>query len=262
MPEILEVETYRAHLEQSGLGRTIVGVRAPDPWYLKGGLNAGALRDALVGRSLEQARRRGKLLLADTSGGGPTLGVRFGMTGRLLIDGESSIHRLEYASNRDERAWDRFVLELVGGGELRVHDPRRLGGVELDPDEARLGPDALSLTVRQLRAALGTSEVAVKARLMDQSRIAGLGNLLTDEALFRAGIDPARPASSLQPGDVAHLHRHLRATLRTLQRRGGSHTGDIQVARVRGGTCPIDGAPLDRRTIAGRTTYSCPVHQR
>ena len=92
--------------------------------------------------------------------------------------------------------------------------------------------------------------------------MAGVGNLLADEILWRAGLDPARRASSLDDSEAAALHRHLKGTIRLLTRRGGSHTGDLQVARVRGATCPRDGAPLQRRTIGGRTTYSCPVHQR
>jgi formamidopyrimidine-DNA glycosylase len=96
---------------------------------------------------------------------------------------------------------------------------------------------------------------------MDQSRIAGLGNLLTDEALFRAGIDPARAANSLTPDEQRQLARAISVTLRTLQRRGGSHTGDHMPARMPGGMCPRDGAPLLRRTVGGRTTYSCPSHQ-
>lgn len=262
MPEILEVETYRRQLERDALGRIIAEVRAPDPWYLKRGLGVGEVRDALVGRSFRRARRRGKLLVADTSGSGPRLGLRFGMTGRLLVDGQASIERLEYSSSRDVQAWDRFVVVFADGGVLTMRDPRRLGGVELDPHEEALGPDALALTVNELRDAVAGTDVAIKARLMDQRRIAGLGNLLTDEALFRAGIDPARPASTLSSEEVRQLHRHIRATLRVLQRRGGSHCGDLHAARFRGGTCPIDGTLLDRRTIAGRTTYSCPVHQR
>ena len=97
---------------------------------------------------------------------------------------------------------------------------------------------------------------------MDQQRIAGLGNLLTDEALFRAGIDPARPAMSLDGDEIDRLHRAIRTTLRTLQRRGGSHTGDHMPARFPGGICPRDGAVLVRRTVGGRTTFSCPLHQR
>jgi formamidopyrimidine-DNA glycosylase len=96
---------------------------------------------------------------------------------------------------------------------------------------------------------------------MDQSKIAGLGNLLVDEALFQAGLDPARPAGALDDQELKSLHKAIRATLRNLTKRGGSHTGALQPARHRDGLCPIDGAPLLRRTIGGRTTYSCPVHQ-
>ena len=88
-----------------------------------------------------------------------------------------------------------------------------------------------------------------------------MGNLLADEILWRAAIDPARPAASLDAEEVKVLHRTLGRTIRLLTKRGGSHTGDLQVARVRGATCPRDGAPLQRRTIGTRTTYSCPVHQ-
>jgi len=97
---------------------------------------------------------------------------------------------------------------------------------------------------------------------MDQSRLAGLGNLLTDEILWRAGFDPARASRSLVVDDVAQLRRTMRQTLRQLTRRGGSHMGDLQQSRDRNGSCPIDGAALLRRTIGGRTTYSCPQHQR
>jgi formamidopyrimidine-DNA glycosylase len=97
---------------------------------------------------------------------------------------------------------------------------------------------------------------------MDQSRLAGLGNLLTDEVLWRAGLDPARTAGGLDDAERAALVRAIRQTIRVLGRRGGSHTGDLQASRARGGVCPRDGAELLRRTVGGRTTYSCPVHQR
>lgn len=97
---------------------------------------------------------------------------------------------------------------------------------------------------------------------MDQSRIAGLGNLLADEILWRAGLDPARPAAELDDEEVRRLHRHTRATLDRLLDRGGSHTGDLMAERHRHGVCPRDGTSLARRTIGGRTTYSCPLHQR
>jgi formamidopyrimidine-DNA glycosylase len=262
MPELIEVEVYRQHAERA-LGRTMAGVVAPDAWFLKGGLTASDADSALRGRKFTGARRIGKLLLLDTDGGtGPVLGLRFGMTGRLLVDAMAPIAELEYGSTRDVEAWDRFAVTFAEGGDIRLRDPRRLGGVVLDPDVSRLGVDARSITRAQLRAALDRSIAPLKARLMDQSRVAGLGNLLTDEMLWRAGLDPAREARSLTPAEQRRLHRHVRTTLEDLIARGGSHTGDLQHARTRGGRCPRDGTPLERRRVGGRTTYSCPRHQR
>ena len=135
---------------------------------------------------------------------------------------------------------------------MYLRDPRRLGAVELDPDEERLGVDAFDVRLRALRGFTTTSRAPIKAMLMDQSRIAGLGNLLVDEILFRAGIDPARPANTLDDDEVRRLARAVSTTLRVLQRRGGSHTGDHMVAREPGGRCPRDGAELQRRTVGGR----------
>lgn len=261
MPEMLEVEIYRRAAAAS-LGRSIVAVDAPDAWFLKGGLDARAVQRALIGRSFVADRRRGKLLLLDTSDDGPTLGLRFGMTGVLELDGVDAIDGLEYSSHRKDPAWERFVVHFDGGGALRLRDPRRLGGVELDPDEERLGPDAAEVSLVQLRAILANSDAPLKARLMDQARLAGMGNLLADETLWRAGLDPARAAGSLSEDEVAQLRRSMRSTLRVLGRRGGSHLGDLQESRHRGGRCPTDGVELVRRTIGGRTTYSCPEHQR
>ncbi len=260
MPEMLEVESYR-RLAATTVGRTITRVDAADAWFLKGGLTADQVVDALKGHHFVGDRRIGKLLLLDVDQG-PTLGLRFGMTGRLVVDGRTSIDHLEYSSDRDDPVWDRFVLGFTDGGDLRMRDPRRLGGVELDPPTDRLGVDALDLTPAGLRAILGTSEAPLKARLMDQARVAGLGNLLTDEILWRAGLDPSRAAGSLSAVEVRRLHRHLLATLHELGARGGSHMGDLQIMRSRDGVCPREGAALLRRTIGGRTTYSCPVHQR
>jgi len=260
MPEMLEVEAYR-RLAARTLGRPIVRVDAPDAWFLKGGLSGAQVTDALIGRAFGSDRRIGKLLLLDVVDG-PTLGLRFGMTGRLLVDGRAAIDRLEYSTDRNDAAWDRFGLGFADGGSLVLRDPRRLGGVELDPDEGRLGPDALEVTPAQLARILAGSDAPLKARMLDQARIAGIGNLLVDETLWRAGLDPARPASSLTPAELRRLHRHLQATLVELMGRGGSHMGDLQEMRSRDGVCPRDGTPLERRTVGGRTTYSCPRHQR
>ncbi|MEI8001289.1 MAG: DNA-formamidopyrimidine glycosylase family protein [Actinomycetes bacterium] len=261
MPEMLEAEEARALIAARALDRPIASVFTPDAWYLKRGLTATGAKRALRGRSLTGARRRGKQILVDTSDDGPVLALHLGMSGRILVDGDAAGDPLLYASNRDAPEWRRFGLTFADGGTLFLRDPRRFGAVELDPDEDRLGPDAFDLTKPYLAGVLAGSRAPVKAVLMDQHRIAGLGNLLTDEALFRAGLDPSRPADSLDPTEVATLHRAVRTTVRTLQRRGGSHTGDHMVAREPGSVCPRDGAPMLRRTVGGRTTFSCSLHQ-
>lgn len=258
MPEMIEVEQYRQAADRA-VGRPIVRVVAPDAWYLKGGTTARGLRIALARSSITGTRRIGKLLLLDLTD--CTLGLRFGMTGRLDVDGHAPIERLEYSSGRNDPSWIRFALRFEAGGALRVIDPRRLGGVELEPEETRLGVDALEISAALVRDGLSRSGAPLKAWLLDQAHVAGLGNLLVDEILWRGGLDPARPARSLDAGEVRRLHRHLRATIAELTTRGGSHTGDLQVARLRGAACPRDAALLQRRTIGGRTTYSCPLHQ-
>ena len=260
MPELPEVEAYRRLAESSALGRTIAAVHAPDRWYLKHGVDEAAL-GAFVGERFEAARRRGKLLLLDT-GGGPTLGLRFGMSGRLVVDGVAGVDALLYSTNAELARFERFAVSFEDGGRVAMRDPRRLGGVELDPDEDRLGPDALTVGPAALRDALAGSTTALKARLLDQSRVAGIGNLIADETLWRAGLDPGRPAGSLDDIEVRRLARTLRRTITDLLERGGSHTGDLLPARAPGGRCPRDGAELVRRTFGGRTTWSCPEHQR
>ena len=259
MPEGIEIEIYRRSAE-AVVGRTVSAVQANDDWFLKGGLTREAVTEALIGQRVEAVRRRGKLLVLEMSNG-VQLGLRFGMTGRLIVDEVLAIEYLEYSSVRTNPQWDRFGLEFSDGGHLRIQDPRRLGGVQLDPDLKALGIDAFVVTLGDLRRRVFVGEVALKARLLDQSRLAGVGNLIADEMLWRAGIDPARPASSLSEAEQAKVHRHLRRVLGDLMRDGGSHTGRLQPARVRGGRCPKDGAELSRREVGGRTTYSCPTHQ-
>lgn len=261
MPELPEVESYRA-LAERAVGRRVTRVEIRDPRYVRGGVPPRVLAAALRGSTFTASRRRGKLLVLDVAGG-RRFGIRFGMTGRLVVDGSSGgIDALLYSSTRGWDGWDRFALRFADGGRLVVHDPRLLGGVSLDPDEEALGPDALTLTRAELAVALATSAVAVKARLLDQARVAGIGNLIADETLWRASMAPQRRSGSLDPAEVGRLHRVLRRTLRELMRRGGSHTGDLMPARHRGGRCPRDGAELRRATVGGRTTYWCPAHQR
>jgi formamidopyrimidine-DNA glycosylase len=265
MPELLEVEAYRELARATALWRPIAAIEARDAWYLKGGLKVGDL-ETLVGGQFVAARRRGKLLLLETEmakeGAGPVLGLRFGMTGRLVVDGRAGFDELRYSSNHLLAKYERFRVVFADRGRLVVSDPRRLGGVELDPDEGRLGYDAATVSEAELAKLLSASRSPLKARVMDQAYLAGLGNLSVDEVLWRAGLSPLRPAGSLSTPDVRRLHRHLRAALADMGERGGSHTGDLMPARVRGGTCPRDGRALRRDKVGGRTTWWCPAHQR
>ncbi len=271
MPELPEVESYR-QVATRAVGRRIVAVDSPDAWFLKGGTTAEDLDATLVGGRFTAARRIGKLLLldvdGDASGSGapskdahPVVGIRFGMTGTLLVDGIDDVGPLLYGPSRRDPAWERWRVVLEGGGTLVVHDPRRLGGVTLDPDTTGLGPDALTVGSAALRTATAGSSAPLKAVLLDQSRVAGIGNLIADETLWRAGLSPLRPAASLAAPESRRLHRHLRATLADLIQRGGSHRGDLIDERHPGGCCPKDGAPLRRATVGGRTTWWCPAHQ-
>jgi formamidopyrimidine-DNA glycosylase len=264
VPELPEVEAYR-RLAERALGRPISSVVLGDPRFLRGPTSRRRLRHILRGASFDVARRRGKLLVLDLGGTPPStghrLGIRFGMTGSLLVDGSSGVEELIYYSRRVETRWERFAVHFADGGSLVVHDPRLLGGVSLDPDEELLGPDATTLTPAQLRGALVGSAAPLKARLMDQARLAGVGNLLADEILWRASLSPQRRAGSLTPAETRRLHRHIRVTLDELSARGGSHLGDLMPARRPGGRCPRDGAELLRSTVGGRTSWWCPRHQ-
>jgi formamidopyrimidine-DNA glycosylase len=258
VPELVEVELSRRLAERLRT-RTVASVDVLDPHASAN--DPGELAAALNGATFPAPRRRGKLLLLDTDR--VTLGMHFGMTGRLVIDGNPALDRLLYASATLEGRWIRFALDLSDGGRVELHDPRRLARIFVDPDEQALGPDAASLTFDELRTVLRgrTRGVALKARLLDQSHLAGVGNLIADEVLWRAALSPERPAASLDDDELRRLHRQVRSTTTMLLRRGGSHTGDLMGARAPGGLCPKDGQPLARSTVGGRTTYWCPAHQ-
>lgn len=266
MPEGLEAEIYRRHADRA-LDRTITQVQVDSAQPM-----AAELTAMLPGLRFTAARRRGKLVLLDTAGehgSGPTLGLHFGMTGRLVLDGGAAIDRLQYASARDDPAWDRLVVELAprrragAPGILRVNDPRRLARFDLDPDEARLGPDFLSVDRDELAMRVGRRRAALKAILLDQTVVAGFGNLCVDEILWQAGLAPDRPANSLSDAEIDTLLTAMREHLPAMLERGGSHRGTISPeVRTALPPCPRDGAPLRRGSIAGRTTIWCPVHQR
>jgi formamidopyrimidine-DNA glycosylase len=259
VPELLEVETYR-QLAETALDRTVSSLSSPDAWFLKGAATGPALRRALVGHRFVAARRIGKLLLLDVDAG-PTVGIRFGMTGTLVVDERAGVDPMYYAPKRQDPVWDRWKVRFGDGGSLAVNDPRRLGGVLLDPDVSGLGPDAIAITAAELAAAVSESRVPLKARLLDQSKVAGIGNLIADELLWRAALSPLRPSDSLSPTEVRRLHRNLGRTLADLTRGGGSHTGRLMEERRPGGRCPRDGTELTRSTVGGRTSWWCPGHQ-
>ena len=257
MPELVEVEYYR-RAALPLVGATIERVTVRDERFVRPAGGAARLRRTLRGARIDGLERIGKLLIVRTSGA--SLGLRFGMTGVLVVEGTDTLDELVYGPTRRDPAWVRLVV-TTSAGDLAVRDPRILGSAELDPDTSRLGPDALGVTAGQLAAALSGSSVPLKARLLDQQRLAGVGNLIADEVLWRASLHPQRPAGSLTPAEVRRLHRHLRTALDDLLAAGGSHQGRITPERRPGGRCPRDGTPLRRATVGGRTTWWCPAHQ-
>ena len=167
------------------------------------------------------------------------------MTGGLVVDDRPAVDRLLYRPRTFDRQWVRLRLGFEDGGSLALHDPRRFGRVVVDPDE-----EASARRPRRQRRRSSTAPWPaggraagrpIKARLLDQSRLAGVGNLLADEILWRASLSPWRPSGSLDRTELRRLHRHLGARSDALTGRGGSHTGDLMAERRAGGHCPRDG---------------------
>jgi len=258
VPELPEVERARALIEARALGRRIVEVDDTDTWVCRPHA-PGEIADALTGRVLTAAHRRGKTMWCETDGGeGPVLGIHLGMAGRIVVDGVAAGDRLVGA---DGERWDRFTLRFEDGGTLALRDKRRLGRVRLEPDLGGVGPDAALVGREEFRARVGRGRAPLKARIMDQSVISGVGNLLADEALWRARLSPLRPAGELSTEELDRLRRAIRAAVRSAVALGGVHTGTLVPHREPGGRCPRDGAELMRARVGGRTTYWCPVEQ-
>ena len=298
MPELPEVETVRSLIADQALNRRIVAVDDADAFVCRPH-TPGQLRDALVGRTLTSAWRRGKTMWCETSGvngspePGPELGIHLGMGGRIVVTagdrttggggwgpqrrearpalearprpGRERDPALEARPGREagpgKPEWNRFALEFADGGRLALFDKRRLGRVRLNPDTDALGPDAEEVTQAQFRQLIMKGTIAVKARLLDQSKIAGVGNLLADEALWQARIPPAEPVSRLQRKDADRLYRALQSALKAAIARGGVHTGEVIPARHPGGTCPRCGAEMRHSTVGGRSTWWCSREQ-
>jgi formamidopyrimidine-DNA glycosylase len=259
MPELPEVESARALIADRALHREIVAVDDTDTYVCRPHA-PGELADALIGRQLTEAHRQGKSMWIETDGG-PVLGLHLGMAGRIVVDDAVAGDYVRDGGAGDRPLWDRFTLQFADGGALILRDKRRLGRAILDPDLSGLGPDAAEISRDDFRARVGRGAGPLKARIMDQSVLAGVGNLLADEALWRARLDPRMPASSLDEDDLDRLRREIRSATRRAIARGGVHTGDVIAHRRRDGVCPRCGADMARATIGGRTTYWCSAEQ-
>lgn len=270
MPELPDVEGFREVLASCARGRRIQRVEVYDTGVLHG-VSARRLRTELEGRSFAEPERHGKWLLARTDGG-PTLLMHFGMTGRLVCPGGGD-GGPSGASGADEplHAHDRVVFTVGGDGsparQLRYRDQRKLKGLWLADDAAvartveSQGPDAMTVGRRDVARVLAGRRGTVKSVLTDQSALAGLGNLLADEILWRARLHPARRAADLDDGDLRRLHTEMRRTLRAsvpdgqVPPKGSWLTGHRDEPDAR---CPRCGTRLRHDRVAGRGTVWCP----
>jgi formamidopyrimidine-DNA glycosylase len=247
VPELPEAERARVTLE-SVLGRRIARVDDSDTYVCRPH-PPGEIAGALEGHVLASAHRRGKFLWLRTEDG-PTLGLHLGMAGHIALEAPV-----------DKPIWDRFTVEFDDGSRFALRDRRRLGRAVLNPDFSHVGPDAADVGRDDFRRLVGGGRTAVKARLLDQGAISGVGNLLADQVLWQARLAPQRSTAQLTDDELDRLRRELRAAVRSAIRRGGVHTGSFVASRGREGSCPRCGHDLGRATVGGRTTYWCPACQ-
>ena len=265
MPELPEVETVARELAAALTSAAIESVECARTDYVRGTDRAREI----VGRTVARVDRHGKRILLRLRPDGDIV-IHLGMSGRAVL---SSRH-----APREPHT--HFVVTFAGRPvELRLCDPRRFGGVWLaladDPRPARLGPDALAMPLSVFREVVARGRM-LKALLLDQSLIAGLGNIYVDEALHRARLHPTRVADSLGRDEVRTLHRAIQRVLGAALRFGGSTLRDYRRAdgmagafqrlhRVYGRAgepCLRCGGTIERRLVAGRGTHTCPRCQR
>jgi formamidopyrimidine-DNA glycosylase len=276
MPELPEVETTARALRPDLLGRKIVGARGIDYPPLVEPLSPETFCRRITGRLILAVGRRAKFVLLHLDNG-DILTIHMRMSGRLYV-----------APGADPPAPHvHAVLDLGDGRALHFRDPRKFGRMRLLTAaeyarlDAHLGPEPVEnhLSLDDLASRLRARRRGrLKAILLDQRFVAGLGNIYVDETLFRAGLHPLRPAGSLSPEEIAHLHRAIQQVLAEAIAAEGTTLGDMiylfgegrsgQFAerlcvygRV-GQPCPTCGTPIERQSIAGRSSHFCPVCQR
>ncbi|UQS27873.1 Fpg/Nei family DNA glycosylase [Amycolatopsis thermalba] len=254
MPELPDVEGFRRTLAAHGVGKRITGVTTLDAGVLRG-VSARRLREALRGRRFGEPRRLGKWLVVPVDGGPETVVLHFGMTGSL-----------EWSDSDDRQRHDRVIFAF-DDGELRYRDMRKLQGLRLLADDAELdrllagtGPDALEVPRERFRDLLGRRR-GLKPLLTDQAVLAGLGNLLADEILWRARIAPRARAADLDRAAADRLHREMRKVLREAVQAGRVPPRKTWLTGRRdepSGSCPRCGRALARGRVGGRGTVWCP----
>jgi len=283
MPEMPEVENMALGLRAIIVGRRIGEVRVATPGMIRGPYRRRWRRflGEFAGRRIERVGRRAKRLILAAEGD-VALVFQLGMTGKFLLPpgGAASQHKQTHT---------RLVIAFGDGSELHFVDMRRFGRVwclrELDPDDpdatleaagmTPLGPEALRMRRQAFEEALRTQR-PVKALLLDQTRIAGLGNIYADESLWAAGVHPARAATTLDGEQAGALLRQIKNVLRRAIRAGGTTFSDfrnaygdmgrfrrrLKVYQRHGEPCKRCGATIERLVVAGRGTHVCPRCQR
>jgi formamidopyrimidine-DNA glycosylase len=264
MPELPEVETIKNELSPCVVGQSFTKVTILDAELVCGG-SAEEVRRGLIGQKIESLERRGKYLIFHLSNG-RSLIMHLRMTGVLLLNPRGVDH---YA---------RAVFHLSNGHRLVLSDRRRLGLMWLVDDAntvvGKLGPEPLdeSFTPGILGQRLSRRHIPVKAALLDQGIVAGIGNMYADEALFAARIHPLRKADALSPAEVQTLHHCVRRVLQAaIGSKGasvdtyvrpegelGTAHSDFKVAHRGGESCPVCGSTIERVLVQNRGTCFCP----
>jgi formamidopyrimidine-DNA glycosylase len=256
MPELPEVEWAARALSRAALGKTIASVKAIHP-ALKRKLPPARARSA-KGRKIERIERRGKHQLLHLDNG-DTLVVHFRMNGDWEIG----------TTEEDLDRFARAVIDLTDGTRISLVDRRALSSITLDKKGSsslpKLGTEASdpALDANYLAEVLGRKKIAIKPALMDQSVIAGLGNIYAAEALWEAELDPRAPAASLPKEKLEKLVEAIRLVLSPKKRRPGRYTDTRGANRFavydrEGEICRRCGGTIERIVQAGRSTYFCP----